>query len=337
MSGHKSWIYPLIFVVVLAPIFVVLLLTYDPGGGSCNCTVQAVAHTHGTALASVVQDDMQLIFNVSPAAQLYQVIDGKLELCGGDVTDADLKHITVDVLDARLALGERLPVNVEITVRAHDSGQIVVQAGAPAMYAPGHGYHFGDNFRVPGGAAYDWEVVVSPVTALRQEGVQNLWTEPVTWSGSFEIGADGSVSGKAPALQRIGEFSSSGLHVMLSHEAARALYAVQDSGTTALEVAPGSRYFVVDVTDHVVNYEEKLPSAEVVVTFRQGDETLEVPFLPVISPVYGFHYGANVALTPGTWQITVEIAGLDFMRHAGPAAARLAQKPVSGTFEFIAS
>ena len=337
MSGHRSLIYPIIFALVLAPIFITLLITYEPGGGTCNCTVQAVAHTHGTALASMVQDDMQLIFNVSPAAQLYQVVDGKLELCGGDITDADMKHITVDVLDARLALGERLPVQVEITVRGHDSGQIVVQAGAPAMYAPGHGYHFGDNFRVPGGAAYDWDVVVSPVTALRQEGAQNLWVEPVTWSGSFEIAADGTVSGKAPALQKIGEFTSGGLHVMFSHEDARALYSVQENSTTALEVAPGSRYFVVDVTDHVVNYEEKLPGAEVVVTFRQGDQKIEVPFLPVISPVYGFHYGANVALTPGTWQITVEIEGLDFMRHAGPAAARLAQKPVSGSFEFVSS
>jgi hypothetical protein len=337
MSGHKSLIYPIIFALVLAPILIALLLTYNPGGGDCNCTVQAVAHTHGTALSSDIKDDMQLIFNVSPAAQLYQVVDGKLELCGGDTTDADMKHITVDVIDARLALGERLPVNVEISVRAHDSGQIVVQAGAPAMYAPGHGYHFGDNFRVPGGAVYDWEVIVSPVTALRQEGAQNLWTEPVTWNGSFEIDADGSVSGKAPALQKIGEFSGGGLHVVFSHEAARALYSVQDSGTTVMEVAPGSRYFVVEITDHVVNYEEKLPGAEVMVTFRQGDQKIDVLFLPVISPVYGFHYGANVALTPGSWQITVEIDGLDFMRHAGPAAVKLAQKPVSGTVEFVAS
>ena len=107
MSGHKSLIYPIIFTLALAPILIVLLLTYNPGGGSCNCTIQAAAHTHGTALASVIKDDMQLIFNVSSAAQLYQVVDGKLELCGGDMTDADMKHITVDVLDAHLALGER--------------------------------------------------------------------------------------------------------------------------------------------------------------------------------------------------------------------------------------
>jgi hypothetical protein len=51
-----------------------------------------------------------------------------------------------------------------------------------------------------------------------------------------------------------------------------------------------------------------------------------------MSPAYGFHYGANVVLAPGKWQITVQIDHLDFLRHAS-AAIKLPQKPVSATFE----
>jgi hypothetical protein len=53
----------------------------------------------------------------------------------------------------------------------------------------------------------------------------------------------------------------------------------------------------------------------------------------VISPLYGFHYGANVAPEPGKWQIVVEVSQLDFLRHAG-AAVNLARAPVRGSFEF---
>ena len=117
MADRKNLIYPIIFVLVLAPVFIVALLTYDPDEGECcKCEALPPAHVHGTALDSTVQNDMQLIFNVSSAAQLYQVVDGKLELCGWEFTDDEMKHITVDVKDARLALGERLPVDVEITL-----------------------------------------------------------------------------------------------------------------------------------------------------------------------------------------------------------------------------
>ena len=337
MHDRKVLIYPIAFALVLVPVFVVALFTYQPNKDcTCNCASVPVTapHSHGAGIARVVQDDMQLILNVSAAAQLYQLVDGQLQLCGGDLTDANLKHVTIDVNDARLALGERLPVTVTLTITRHADGALVVEAGAPAMYAPGHGYHFGDNFLLPGDTTYDWQVIVSPVDALRQDGAQNLWLEPVTWSGTFTIDAENNVVGKAPSVQTIGQFAQDGLHVMVGTEPARALYAVNENGTTAPQIVePGSLYYVVDVTDHAVNYEEKIPSATVRVTFSKGGTELTVPFEPVISPVYGFHYGANVALEPGEWQVTVEVGGLDFLRHAG-AALSLARGTVSGTFAY---
>ncbi len=337
MHDRKVLIYPIAFALVLVPVFVVALFTYQPNKDcNCNCaSVPATApHTHGAGVARVIEDDMQLILNVSAAAQLYQLVDGQLQLCGGDLTDANLKHVTVDVNDARLTLGERLPVTVTLTITRHADGALVVEAGAPAMYAPGHGYHFGDNFLLPGGATYDWQVIVSPVDALRQDGAQNLWLEPVTWSGSFTIDADNNVIGKAPTVQNIGQFAQDGLHIMMGTEPAQALYAVGEDGTTAPQIAaPGSRYYVVDVTDHAVNYEEKIPGATVIVTFAKNGTEITVPFEAVISPDYGFHYGANVALESGEWQVTVEVGGLDFLRHAG-AALSLARGTVSGTFPY---
>lgn len=336
MRDKRLYIFPAIFVLVMAPVFIVALLTYRPGqsasGEDCP-TVPAVApHSHGSALASTVKDDMQLLMNVSAAAELYEVVDGSLQICGE--ISGEMKHVTVDVYDARLHLGERLPVTVSLIIRHAESGVTVIEAAAPAMYSPGHGYHFGDNFMLPADTAFDWTVTISPVNALRQEGAQNFWLEPVEWEGHFALDADGNVIGQAAKVQPIGEFTESGLHVMLGTHAAIPLYVV-DSTTTPQEMEPGSRYFVVDVTDHAVNYEEKLPGAEVVLTFSQGETRFDVPLEPVISPVYGFHYGTNVALGEGNWEITVNVAGLDFLRHAG-AAVNLARKPISGTFEYIA-
>ncbi len=333
---------PVVLALILVPIFAVALIVYNPGkNGECDCTgaMPVVSHTHGTGLVTEIKDEMQLILNVSPAAQLYQVVDGNLELCSGDVNDPALKHITVDVNDARLVLGERLPVTVQIEIRAADSGEIVVQAGAPAMYSPGHGYHFGDNFNLPNAARYEWAVTISPAQALRQEGAQDVWLEPVTWTGSFELDADGNPVGKAASLTLVDQTTDQGIHIMLSVEDARSLYAMTESGhTEAVNTPPGSQYFVIDVTDHTVNYEEKLPGADVIVTFErreaEGDTVITAPFEPVISPVYGFHYGANVALDSGTWTILVEVSGLDFLRHAGPAVS-LARGTLTGRFEYV--
>ena len=101
-----------------------------------------------------------------------------------------MKHVTVDVIDARFGLGERLPVTIALAIQRADSGETVVEATAPAMYAPGHGYHFGDNYVPPSGAAYDWTFTISPVEALRQEGTEDLWLEPVEWRGSFTLDAE---------------------------------------------------------------------------------------------------------------------------------------------------
>jgi hypothetical protein len=334
MRDKKLYIFPVIFVLVMVPVFIVALLTYRPGqsasGKDCPSVPAVISHSHGAALASTIKGDMQLLMNVSAAAPLYEVVDGSLQICGE--TSGEMKHITVDVNDARLNLGERLPVTVSLTIRRADNGLTVIEATAPAMYSPGHGYHFGDNFLLPAGTEYEWTVIISPVKALRQAGAQQFWLDPVEWEGRFELDADGNVMGQAAKVTPIGDFTESGLHVMLGTHDAAPLYAV-DSTTTPQEIEPGSRYFVVDVTDHAVNYEEKLPGADVVLTFRQGETVLDVPLEAVISPVYGFHYGANVALGPGTWQITVTVAGLDFLRHAG-AAVDLAQKPISSTFEY---
>jgi hypothetical protein len=246
----------------------------------------------------------------------------------------EMKHVTVDVNDARLNPGERLPVTVYLTIRRADSGTVVVERDAPAMYAPGHGYHFGDNFLLENDNAYSWTVTVSPVQALRQAGAQDVWREPVTWEGEFRLDADGNVIDKPAGVQIIGDVSQSGLHVTLGHQDAVPLYDVSENGDAIpQEIAPDSRYFVVDVTDHAVNYEEKLPGATVTLTFRCAGETFDVQAAPVISPLYGFHYGANVPLTPGEWQITVTVEALDFWRHAG-AAVSLGREPVSATFDF---
>jgi len=328
-------IYPLIFALVLVPVMIVALISYQPSA-SADCTSNKTAnppalvpHSHGTGLVSAVQNDMKLIFNVSQAAQLYEMVDGQLQLCAGDLT-GDMKHVTVDVLDAGLNVGEHLPVTVDLTIYRAGTDDIVVKSVAPAMYSPGHSYHFGDNYLLPSSAAYDWTVVISPVHALRQEGAQHLWRDPVEWSGSFELDASGAVIGQAAAVQIIGDYSKEGLHVTLSHQDAVTLY---DENGAVLDIEPNSRYFVVDVTDHAVNYESKLPGAEITLTFKQGNESFAVVLPAVISPTYGFHYGANVPVAPGQWQIMVTVGGLDFLRHAG-AAVNLARRPVSGTFDF---
>ncbi len=337
-SPKRKWsmfVFPAIFILVMAPIVAIALITFRPDDAQCEdlAALPAAPHSHGSGLASTVQDGMQLIFNVSPAAELYEVVDGKVQVCSGELSD-DMKHVTVDVNDARLRLGERLPVEVDLTLRRADTGDVVVNALAPAMYAPGHGYHFGDNFLVPGGAAYTWTVVVSPVQALRQEGAQDLWLEPVTWEGEFVLDEDGTVSGVRGAAQVIGDVMRGGVHVVLSHHAAVDLYAVDEPGLSVPQAAPpGSTYFLVEVTDHVVNYEEKLVGADVTLTFAQGEDVQEVVAPPVISPDYGFHYGANVVLEPGTWEVTVTVGGLDFLRHAG-AALSLPREPIVATFTY---
>ncbi|MCL4239614.1 MAG: hypothetical protein KJ047_15370 [Anaerolineae bacterium] len=335
MTDRKTLIVLLVFIVALVPVLVIALLTYRPGDDEDRdlaVPMASMAHAHATGLAVEVRDGMQLVFNVGPAAQLYQLVDGALEQ-RGDLADASLRHITVDVNDAALALGERLPVNVSLQVRRQDSGEVVVQASAPAMYSPGHGYHFGDNYPLPAGAAYDWTVTISPVLALRQEGAQDLWLEPVVWTGSFALDAEGRASGQASAPTLIGELTQDGLHIMLSQQDARPLYALEDGTAVPEPLEPLSRYYVVDITDHAVNYETKLLDATVTVTFRRYGVALVVPFPPVISPQYGFHYGANVALEPGDWTVEVEVSGLDFLRHAG-AAVSLARAPVRASFSF---
>lgn len=345
MPNRKYLIFPIIFAAVLTPVFIVALLTYQPGSDcdECDCAAvpAAAAHSHGFGLASVVKDDLQLIFNVTPGAPLYEVVDGKLQVCGGlvegDRAD-EMRHITVDVLDARLALGERLPVDVRLELREQSTGHVVVRAGAPAMYAPGHGYHFGDNFLVPSGGTYDWTVTVSPVQALRQEGAQDLWQQPVTWDGTFTIAEDGTIASDATPrapMTLLLDMVEAGMHVSVNATAPVALYDVVADTSTALDVPANSHYFVVDVTDHSVNYEEKLPGAEVTLTFTRGGNTKTVPLNPVISPDYGFHYGANVPLADGTWTVTLEIGALNFWRHAG-ATISLGREPLRATFTFEA-
>lgn len=334
MSGKRALVFPLIFVLVLVPFVIAAFMIFQPGeDDACENQVglpNTVPHSHGVGLVTEVQDGMQLIFNVSDGAALYELVDGQFQLCSGELTD-DMKHITVDVNDAMLNPGERLPVTVTLEVRRQDSGETVVQAAAPAMYAPGHGYHFGDNFKLAPDAAYEWTVTISPVEALRQEGAQNLWLEPVTWDGRFVLDAEGSVADKQASPTVIGDFSQRGVHVTLSESAPEPLYEVSDGVSVPQDTPAGARYFIVDVTDHVVNYEEKLPGAEVQLTFRQGETVREVSLPPVISPRYGFHYGANIDLAPGTWDVTVRVDGLDVLRHAG-AAVSLAGEPVSDSF-----
>lgn len=335
MPDKRYFIFPAIFVAVLVPVFIVALLTYRPND-DCDCQAAAAAplpHSHGVGLVTATQDDMQLIMNVSPGAELYQLNEeGRLELCS-DLSDENMKHVTVDVIDARLNPGERLPVTVSLEVRRADTGAIVIdERDAPAMYAPGHGYHFGDNFLLDNDVTYDWTAIISPVEALRQAGAEDMWLEPVTWSGQFTLDAEGNVAGKAAALQLLGDFTDEGLHVTLSHEAGPvALYAVADGQTVAQDADPDSRYFVVDVTDHAVNYEEKLPGADVTLVFQQGSTRLEQRAEPVISPMYGFHYGANVALAAGEWEVTVTVDGLPFLRHAGSAVG-LGRSAISASF-----
>ncbi|NDJ77273.1 MAG: hypothetical protein GYB65_13545 [Chloroflexi bacterium] len=351
MQGKRVFLFPLIFVLVTAPVAIYALVTFTPDSDcDCECSTAAnvAPHSHGYGLVSSITDDMQLIFNVTPAAELYQLNDdGRLELCGDIDVSAEMKHITIDVNDAALSLGERLPVSVTLTIVDAATGNVLVsEQNAPAMYAQGHGYHFGDNYLVPNGTTYDWTVTVSPVTALRQPGVEDLWTEPVTWEGSFALAEDGTVTQAAAAgssgmfssasggVITVGDFIAQGLHVTLVYED-RAIPLVAADGT-AQGVPDGSRYFVVDVTDHQVNFEEKLPGAEVVLVFERDSSTLEVTADPVISPLYGFHYGANVALEPGEWSITVEVAGLAFRRHAG-STVNLGRSPISETFTLAVS
>lgn len=332
MSDRKTLIYPIVFLLILAPVFIVALLTYNPGSDcECDCgTLPALTHTHGAGLATAVIDDLQLIFNVSPGATLYKVTDGALELCSGDVTDSALKHITVDVYDARFMLGDRLPVEVTLTIRDATSGALVVEGAAPPMIAAGHGYHFGDNYLVPNGAEYTWEATISPVKALRTEGTRDHWLEPLTWSGTFTVREDGTIVEQAAGPVMLGEFTAEGIHVMISATGAQTLYDVSSAATAALDPAPEARYIIVDVTDHIVNYEEKLPGATVEVTFTRGDDTVSATLDPVIAPLIGLHYGANMVLEPGEWDVTVAVSGLDFLRHAG-AAVGLARGTVSDT------
>ena len=346
MQDKKVFLIPLVFIAVLIPVMIAALLIFRPGEtqAECDCSAALPAyapHAHGMALARENRDSMQLLFNVSPPAEVYDVVDGRLQPVAADES---MKHVTVDVLDADIALGERLPVSVRLVVRDAETGDTVIDDDAPAMYAPGHGYHFGNNYPLAPGKQYNWHVTVSPVQALRLEGAEDRWLEPVEWDGSFRLDAEGSVEGKPMAMQMVGEFSKQGLHVILNAHHAETLYEVRDGaaqpvGAETMEhdhtrMASGTtRYFAVDVTDHAVNYEEKLVGADVTLTFTQGDTSFDVALQPAISPVMGFHYGANVSLAPGEWTITATVSGLDFQRHAG-AAVSLPLGAVSGDFAY---
>lgn len=337
---------PLVFVAVLVPVMLGALIIFRPGQGEaeCDCTgaLPAVApHSHGLALARENRDQMQLIFNVTPAAELYDVVEGRLQQVSGK--DAALKHVTIDVLDADLALGERLPVAVHLIVRNATSGETVIDDDAPAMYAPGHGYHFGDNYPLAPGARYDWYVTISPVQALRLDGTEDRWLEPVEWDGSFSLDAEGNVEDKPMAMQTVADFTRQGVHVLVHAHHAETLYEVRDGAAHPVEAdahapaghsaAENVRYFAVDVTDHAVNFEEKLLGASVTLTFTQGDTRVEATLQPAISPVMGYHYGANVTLGPGEWAGTVTVSDLDFQRHAG-AAVSLPLGAVTGSFTY---
>ncbi len=345
LKSRNALVIPAVFLLIVAVVAGVIVIASQSDANAADCPQNAAAqpaavapHSHGSGIASVVKDDVQLIFNVSPAAELYQVVDGELQACSGDLTGeagAAMKHITLDVNDARLLLGERLPVDVHLTVSRSDTGEVVLDALAPAMVAVGHGYHYGDNFLVPNGATYTWDVEVSPVKALRQSGAQGVWLEPVRWQGEFTLEADGTVTGKGASPQVVGDFTQAGLHVTLSRQDAVQLYDVTGSGSSESEDLPeGSTYFVVDVTDHAVNLEEKIVGVTVTLTFTQGDETFTVDAPAVISPTYGFHYGANVAVGPGEWQVEVTVSDFDFLRHAG-AAISLPRNAVTGTFTLL--
>ncbi len=347
MQDKKVFLIPLVFVAVLVPVMIGALIIFRPGQSEAECDCAAALpsiapHSHGMALAREIRDQMQLIFNVTPAAELYDVVDGRLQQVSAQ--DAAMKHVTVDVLDAELALGERLPVTVRLVVRDAATGETAIDDDAPAMYAPGHGYHFGDNYPLAPGARYDWRVTISPVQALRLTGTEDRWLEPVEWEGSFSLDAEGNVEDKPMAMQTVADFTKQGVHVLVHAHHAETLYEVRDG--EAHPVAAGGhaqmgqhgaadnvRYFAVDVTDHAVNFEEKLLGASVTLTFTQRDTTVEAALQPAISPAMGFHYGANVTLGPGEWAGTVTVSDLDFQRHAG-AAVSLPLGAVTGDFAY---
>lgn len=346
MQDKKVFLIPLVFVAVLVPVMLGALIIFRPGQGKaeCDCTgaLPAIApHSHGLALVRENRDQMQLIFNVTPAAELYDVVEGRLRQVSGK--DAALKHVTVDVLDAEMALGERLPVSVHLVVRDATTDETVIDDDAPAMYAPGHGYHFGDNYPLAPGARYDWLVTISPVQALRLAGTEDRWLEPVEWEGSFSLDAEGNVEDKPMAMQTVADFTRQGVHVLVHAHHAETLYEVRDGAAHPVEsdghaqaghgAAENVRYFAVDVTDHAVNFEEKLLGANVALAFTQGDATVEATLQPAISPVMGYHYGANVTLGPGEWMGAVTVSDLGFQRHAG-AAVSLPLGAVTGSFTY---
>ena len=337
MSNRKLWVYPMIFALVLVPVFVLALITYQPGkSGDNNSTTPSVPpHSHYAGMEVAIQNDIQLMFNVSPGAPMYQVTDGGIEQMNmGNANMEQMKHVSVDVRDARLALGERLPVDVSLRIEDAGTGETVFDSVTNVMYAPGHGYHFGNNVMLPNDATYNWNVTVSPAEGLRQEGAVDYWREPVEWEGTFTLDADGAVAEQPVSLQNIGNVPRNGIHITLGYHDAVPLFLVNEQGdVTPQEMPEDSLYFVVDVTDHAVNYEEKLMNAVVVATFTQGDDSFEVPLEPVISPRYGYHYGANVFLDEGDWEIKVTVEELQFMRQAG-AATGLPTRPVSATFNF---
>lgn len=349
MQDKRVFVFPLIFAIVLVPVMIAALLIFRPGESQADCDCSAAqpsyaSHAHGLALARENRAGMQLLFNVTPAAALYGVVDGRLQQVGE--IDDSMKHVTVDVLDAELALGERLPVTVHLVVRNAETGEVVIDDMAPAMYAPGHGYHFGDNYALAPDTRYAWHVTISPAQALRVEGTHDRWLEPVEWEGSFRLDAEGNVESTTMRMQTLGEFTRQGVHVVLHTHHAETLYEVRDGAAHPVEELSAHghgdsvRYFAVDVTDHAVNFEEKLLGADVTLRFEpagsggHGDhEAFEVALQPVLSPVMGYHYGANVALEPGDWSITVTVSGLNFQRHAG-AAVSLPLGAVSGTFSY---
>ena len=82
MRDKRLLIFPAVFALVLIPVLVVALLIYQPNDSSADCDCSTTAnlqpHSHGSGLVSEIRDGMQLIMNVSAAAELYQLVDGKL-------------------------------------------------------------------------------------------------------------------------------------------------------------------------------------------------------------------------------------------------------------------
>jgi hypothetical protein len=167
----------------------------------------------------------------------------------------------------KIALGERLPVSVRLVVRDAETGDTVIDVDAPAMYAPGPATTSATITRWRPASSTTWPRDRQPGAALRLEAWKIAGWSQSSGKAAFDWTQRATTRASDVGCRWLA--SSRSRHPREPHaHHAEMLYEVRDGAAQPVALRHGARpyddgerrdaLFRVDVTDHAVNYEEKL-------------------------------------------------------------------------------